>query len=445
MVNKVLKNSGNCPAVLISAPASGQGKTLVTAALARAWCRQGLVVQAFKAGPDFLDPMVLAIATNRPVYNLDLGMCGLEDGLTRLYEAAQTVDLIIVEGVMGLFDGSPSSADIAKAFGLAIIITIDASGMAQTFGAVANGLLSYQDGLISAGVIANKVGSTGHAELLQASLPRQLGWYGALPDSVQFSLPERHLGLFVADEIADLDARIDAAATAICQSSGVEGQLPLPPASQFSPVCPMPCEPLLLGKTIAIAKDEGFCFIYPANLDCLRALGATLKFFSPLHDPGLPEADGYWLPGGYPELHVNLIGGNTGMAKSLTAAFEHNLPIFAECGGMMALSEFIGDNPAFGLLPGKTEMQTTFQGIGTQFVSLKPANAAEKLRINAHTFHYSKFTSPIMPLTQAVTQYNGMGEAVYRHGSIIASYLHFYFPSNPRLIAALFLSEAFAA
>src|SRR5450830_1717316 len=145
-------NQISCPAILVSAPASGQGKTLSTAALARAWKNRGLNVRAFKCGPDFLDPMVLETATGQPVYNLDLGMCGEQDGLARLYHAAQTADVIIVEGVMGLYDGTPSSADIAVHFGLPVMLTIDASGMAQTFGAVASGLLAYKPELKPAGV-----------------------------------------------------------------------------------------------------------------------------------------------------------------------------------------------------------------------------------------------------------------------------------------------------
>ena len=157
----------SCPAVLVSAPASGQGKTLSTAALARAWKNRGLNVRALKCGPDFLDAMVLEVATGQPVYNLDFGMCGEQDSLMRLYEAAQTADVIIVEGVMGLYDGEPSSADIAVRFGLPVIMTIDASGMAQTFGAVASGLLAYRPKLIPAGVLSNKVRSNGHASMLR--------------------------------------------------------------------------------------------------------------------------------------------------------------------------------------------------------------------------------------------------------------------------------------
>ncbi len=422
-----------CPAVLVSAPASGQGKTLSTAALARAWKNRGLNVRAFKCGPDFLDPMILEKATGQPVYNLDLSMCGEQDGLARLYDAAKTADVIIVEGVMGLYDGTPSSADIAARYNLPVMLTIDASGMAQTFGALASGLLGYQPALTSAGVLANKVGSTGHADMLRASLPSHLNWLGALPQDESYTLPERHLGLFRANEIDDLEARIEAAAAALANSS----QLPLPPVVTFTvpetPTLPKP----LTGKTIAIARDAAFCFIYPANVDSLLEMGAAVKFFSPLQDSTLPEADAYWLPGGYPELHLKQISENIAMRGALQAAFNASKPILAECGGMMALSASINDTPTFGLLAGHSQIEPRLQGIGTQHVTLSEGMAEADGVIGAHTFHYGKFKTPLAATCQATSKY-GEGEAVYQHGSITASFLHFYFSSNPLLAATLF-------
>lgn len=422
-----------CPAVLVSAIASGQGKTLCTAALARAWRNRGLSVQCFKAGPDFLDPMVLAVASGRPVYNLDLGMCGVEDGTAQLYKAAQAVDVIIVEGVMGLYDGTPSSADLAIQFNLPVLVTIDASAMAQTFGAVATGLLSYNPALKPAGVIANKLGSIGHGTLLRdalASHPQSnhLIWFGALLKDDTFILPERHLGLHCAAEIDDLEAKIEAAAHTLADS----GELPLPPLATFNPPSQSALPQLLAGKTIAIARDDAFCFIYPANLDCLKAMGATLQFFSPLNDAEIPLADAIWLPGGYPELHLDKISQNTAMKNALKLAAKNNIPILAECGGMMALSEAINEEPAFELLTGQSKVTKSLQGIGTQHVILSGEH------ISAHTFHYGVLESPLVPEASATAKY-GQGEAVYQHGSITATFLHFYFPSNLNATAALFL------
>lgn len=409
----------------MGASASGQGKTLVTAALIRAWCNRGLKVRAFKCGPDFLDPMVLQTASGAPVENIDLAMCGEQDGRMRLHRAAQGADVIVVEGVMGLYDGTPSSADIAQKFNLPVALTIDASSMAQTFGKLAAGLIGTY--LQPAGAIANRVGSAGHAEMLRDSLPRSIPWLGALQKNEAYALPERHLGLFRATEIHDLDHRIAAAAQALAAS----GELPLPPAVDF-PAADMPDVPQLLkGKTIAVARDAAFCFLYPANLECLQAMGAQLAFFSPLHDTRLPQADALWLPGGYPELHLQEIAANQSMRGALQTAWRNGMPLLAECGGMMALAEAIDDHPAFGLLPGTTHMEPRLQGLGVQFAEL------DGEVLNSHTFHYSSLVTDLQPFTQATTKY-GHGEAIYCHGSLTASYLHFYFASNPVATARLF-------
>nr|WP_294840702.1 cobyrinate a,c-diamide synthase [uncultured Methylotenera sp.] len=417
-----------CNALLVSAPASGQGKTFITAALARAWRNQGLRVQAFKCGPDFLDPMILEVATGRPVYNLDFTMCGESDAEAQLYRAAQDADLIIVEGVMGLYDGSPSSADIAVRFNLPVLLTIDAGGMAQTFGALANGLLSHKPDLIPAGVLANKTGSAGHGKLLQDSLPPHLNWFGALQKNEALSLPERHLGLFRAGEISDLEQKIEQAANALAPD------LPLPPSVTFNAPTTAAIAKPLAGKVIAIARDEAFCFIYQANLDSLTDMGARLEFFSPLHDQALPEADAYWLPGGYPELHLNEISNNLAMKHALQAALTANKPILAECGGMMALSAHLNDEPCFGLLPGVSKIEERLQGLG----SLKAAFPDGEL--GAHTFHYGSFTTELPPIASAKTRF-GKVENIYQHGSILASFLHFYFASNPNLAAQLFTAR----
>ena len=417
-----------CHALLVSAPSSGQGKTFITAALARAWRNQGLRVQAFKSGPDFLDPMILEVATGRPVYNLDFTMCGESDAEAQLYRAVQDADVIIVEGVMGLYDGSPSSADIAVRFNLPVLLTIDAGGMAQTFGALANGLLSHYPKLIPAGALANKVGSASHGKLLHDSLPAHLPWFGALQKNAALSLPERHLGLFRAGEICDLEQKIETAASALASD------LPLPPIVTFNAPNVLVQPKLLDGKVIAIARDEAFCFIYQANLDCLTDMGATLAFFSPLHDIALPEADAYWLPGGYPELHLKDISANSAMKDAFGKAYTANKPILAECGGMMALSDSINDEPCFGLLPGVSKIEDKLQGLG----SLKAVFPDGEL--GAHTFHYGSFTTELPPIATAKTRF-GKVENIYQHGSIIASFLHFYFASNPELAARLFISR----
>jgi hypothetical protein len=214
-----------CPALFVAAPASGQGKTTVTAALARLHRRQGRRVRVFKCGPDFLDPQIHAVASGAPVYNLDLGMCGEPDAAWRLHQAAGEADLILVEGVMGLFDGKPSGADIARRFGIPVMAVIDAKAMAQTFGALVHGLATWQPDLPFSGVLANHVGSEGHARLLQDSLSPGMAWYGALPRDEAAALPERHLGILQAAEIADLDERLDRLADHLARTGAADLRL----------------------------------------------------------------------------------------------------------------------------------------------------------------------------------------------------------------------------
>ncbi|MBS0355560.1 MAG: cobyrinate a,c-diamide synthase [Proteobacteria bacterium] len=423
-----------CPALFVAAQASGQGKTTVTAALARLHTRQGRRVRVFKCGPDFLDPQIHAVASGAPVYNLDLGMCGAEDAAWRLHAAAQEADLILVEGVMGLFDGAPSGADIARRFGIPVMAVIDAKAMAQTFGALVHGLATWQPDLPFSGVLANHVGSEGHAKLLQDSLGPGIAWYGALPRDADAALPERHLGLLQAAEIADLDARLDRLADHLARTGAAD----LPPPVSFPAVARPPVDVALRGRRIAVARDAAFGFIYPANLDTLAELGAEVCFFSPLAGDALPACDVLWLPGGYPELHAEALAANARWQTDLHAHVAAGKPLLAECGGMMSLFETITDKegttfPGSAVLPGHTRMQARLAALGTQVAELPEG------RLTGHTFHYSKSETPLQPLTRASSLRGGKdGEAIYRLGRVTASYVHFYFPSNSAAIAALF-------
>lgn len=431
------------PAVLVAAPASGQGKTTITAGLARLHSRQGRKVRVFKTGPDFLDPTILTVASGAPVHTIDLWMTGADDACARLASAAREADLVLVEGVMGLHDGTPSSADVARRFGLPVLSVIQAAAMAQTFGALAYGLAGYGEGLRRMDVLANGVGSERHAEMLRASLPSHIRWAGALARDPMASLPERHLGLVGADELPDLPARLDRLADMLAGLPVAE--LPKPVAFRDAAVAD-PVVPLLAGKTIAIARDAAFCFIYPANLETLRELGAQLAFFSPLADTQIPACDAVWLPGGYPELHAGRLSSNHAMLGALRNAHRAGLPILAECGGMMALFDALVDKEGIthsmaGLLPGTVHMQRRLAAIGHQAVSLPEGE------LRGHTFHYSKTESRLAPLSYARSPHeaastSARGEAVYRKGTLTASYVHFYFPSNPLAIAALLTAPA---
>jgi cobyrinic acid a,c-diamide synthase len=423
-----------CPSLFIAAPASGQGKTTVTAALARLHARQGRRVRVFKCGPDFLDPQIHAFASGASCYNLDLGMCGEADAAQRLAKAAAEADLILIEGVMGLFDGRPSGADIASRFGVPVLAVIDAGAMAQTFGAVAHGLATYRPGLPFSGVLANRVGSARHADMLRDSLPPEMIFYGALPKDADAAMPERHLGLLQAAEIDDLGARLDRLADHLATT----GTAALPPPVEFAAGATRAIARRLAGKTIAIARDAAYGFIYPGNLDTLRALGAHLAFFSPLGGDALPACDAVWLPGGYPELHAATLSGRSDLWRSLRAHVDGGKALLAECGGMMSLFETLHDaegtvHAMAGLLPGGVVMQKKLAALGTQFVDLPEG------RLSGHTFHYSRSSTAETPLCHAQTADGRPGEAVYRRRRLTASYVHFYFPSSPDATAALFL------
>jgi cobyrinic acid a,c-diamide synthase len=428
----------HCPALFVSAPASNQGKTTVTAALARFHSAQGRVVRVFKTGPDFLDPMILERASGRPVYQLDLWMGGEDHCRALLYDAAGEADLILIEGVMGLFDGTPSSADLAQLFGVPVLGVIDAESMAQSFGAIAFGLASYRAGLPFYGVLANRVAGARHAELAQQGMPRELAYWGAISRDSDFELPDRHLGLVQADEVADLEHRL-AALAAILQSTDLTR---LPPAVEFAAPQTGPLAPqlLLAGKRIGIARDRAFSFLYPANLDLLKAMGAELVLFSPLTDADLPSVDSVYLPGGYPELHLPQLSANRSLAQALQKHVDAGKPLYAECGGLLYLLESLADvkgqraNMA-GVLPGSATMQSRLKGLGYQEAPL-PSGV-----LRGHTFHHSTMETSLTPWAHGRRLYNtSPGEAIYRQGRLIASYLHNYFPSNPTAAAELFLS-----
>lgn len=423
-----------CSALFISAPASGQGKTTLTAALALRYRRQGRRVRVFKTGPDFLDPMILERASGAPVYQLDLWMGGEAHCRRLLYDAAGGADVILIEGVMGLYDGRPSSADLAALFGIPVLAVIDGSAMAQTFGAVACGLARYRRDVNVIGVIANRVAGAGHYRMLEESLPSDLPAFGWLARDADIALPDRHLGLLQAAEIADLTERLERAAARFMLA---HDELPAPVtfAPAPAPALPQP----LAGRRLAVARDAAFSFLYRANLDVLRALGAELAFFSPLADSELPPADGLYLPGGYPELHLRALADNSAMRDAIRAHRAAGKPILAECGGMLYLFESLTDTNGrradmLGLLPGHAVMLTRLAALALQGIELPEGT------LRGHTFHHSHLETTLAPIARGVCPNGGKtAEAVYRAGPVTASYVHAYFPCNPEAAARLFL------
>ncbi|PWT94689.1 MAG: cobyrinate a,c-diamide synthase [Candidatus Melainabacteria bacterium] len=425
-----------CRALLISAPASNQGKTTITAGIAYSHKRRGQKVRVFKTGPDFLDPMILERASGNPVYQLDLWMNGEDDCRQLLYEAACQSDLILVEGVMGLFDGKPSSADLAECFGIPVVVVIDAGSMAQTFAAVGQGMASFRPSLPFAGVLANNVASERHAKMIEEVIPNTANFLGTVFRNNEIAFPSRHLGLVQAGEIADIDQRLIKAANAMESTTigDVLQDVDFHPGPNPAP------ESLLDGVTIAVAKDAAFSFLYEANLRLLQNMGARISFFSPLQDKRLPKTDSVYLPGGYPELYLDQLENNLDMKNSLHEHYQAGKSIYAECGGMLYLLESLKDKNGkeakmAGLLPGKAVMQPRLASLGYQSAELPNGT------LRGHTFHYSSIDVNLEPICFGKRLYDASpGEPIYRSKGLFASYLHLYFPSNPTAIAPVFNS-----
>jgi cobyrinic acid a,c-diamide synthase len=425
--------SALCSALFFCAPASGQGKTTITSGIARYHRNQGLDVRVFKTGPDYLDPLVLEQASGKPVIQLDLWMVGEAECKRLLYQAAKEADLILIEGVMGMFDGNPSGADMAQFFGIPIAIVIDARSMAQTFGAIALGLAHHRPKLKIAGVIANALGSDRHELLITEAMPESVKLLGCVRRHPDIVLPERHLGLVHPNEVIDMDERLDALADVMFQS----GLTALPDPVKFENDSEAEIEKLLQGLTIGIAKDDAFSFIYAANIKLLKAMGATCVYFSPMADSQLPEVNALWLPGGYPELHYKVLAANQAMQHQLRAFHSSGKKILAECGGMLYLMESLTDltgqqTDMVGLLPGQGIMRERGGCQGMQYAPLPEGE------FRGHAHHRSRCEHKLEPIAFGRRiSHPAPGEPIYQTDNLTASYLHLYFPSNPQALASL--------
>ncbi len=431
-----------CPALFLAAPASGQGKTTITAALARLLKRQGKVVRVFKTGPDYLDPQILEQASGQPVAQLDMWMAGELWCQQQFFQAAQEADLILVEGAMGMFDGEPSSADLAARFNIPIAIVMDVKGMAQTAAAVASGLAHYRDDFKVAGLIANNCGSERHRQLIEDALPESLPLLANLARSEAVALPERHLGLVQAHEVSEeLEQRFEAGANWLEQAGLLAHIDSLEEVAFFD--CELPAvQPCLNGTTIAIAQDEAFSFIYASNLKLLQDMGAELVFFSPLSDQQLPMCDALWLPGGYPELHAKALAENTAMLSQIKQAHQQHKPILAECGGFLYTLQQLTDlddevHRMAGLMHGEGAMRGKRVCQGMQTAPLPEGD------VRAHAHHRSRSAGTPEPIAYGKRQrHPAPGESIFRQGSLTASYLHLFFPSNVDAIAAIFSGQS---
>ena len=451
----------HCPTLVIAGTHSGSGKTSLTLALARALARRELRVQTFKVGPDFLDPTYLALASGRPCYNLDGWMAG-RDHVGGLFERAVAgADCALVEGVMGLFDGADatndegSTAEIARWLDAPILLVVNVHGMGRSIAALVKGFTSFVPEIRFAGVIANHCGSERHAawladSLKAAGLPPLVG---AIPRGAFPELAHRHLGLVTADRREVPEALLDEFATALERHLPIEGLfLGSNPPSGLSPGAAGPAEkrepaPLVRCR-IGVARDAAFHFYYPALFDALVAAGCETVFFSPLTDRRLPEGiSGLYLGGGYPEAHAEALAANGEMLNAIRDYAASGNPLYAECGGLMYLSEGLTADgrfhPFLGILPARTRMLAGKKALGYVEVTLTADSlwgcCGEAFR--GHEFHYSELVgdptaNPAWRMVYAIRRRRT--EAVeaegFQKGAILASYTHLYHAARPATI-----------
>lgn len=425
--------------LIIAAPASGTGKTTVTLGLARAFVAQGLAVQCFKSGPDYIDPAFHAAATRRPAVNLDTWAMSAGQ-IGTLTQGIPKADLILAEGSMGLFDGvalpgeagNGASADLAALTGWPVVLVLDSSGQAQTAAAVAQGMAGFRADVQIAGVILNRVASPRHEALLRHGMQLAgIRVFGVLPRLQALSLPERHLGLVQAGEHPALEAFItesaDLMAAHVDLAALADHAKPLILKETSTRPTPPP------GQRIALAQDAAFSFIYPHLIAGWRAAGATILPFSPLADDA-PDgsADACWLPGGYPELHAGRLAANAVFRDGLQS-FAQNRPVHGECGGYMAMGAGLVDAAGIrhqmaGLLALETSFAKRRMHLGYRLARLTASAAGfpAGARLRGHEFHYASILSQPDAALAEVRDANGdlVPEAGSRRGNATGTFFH---------------------
>jgi cobyrinic acid a,c-diamide synthase len=428
-------------ALVISAPASGTGKTTLTLALARACRDRGLAVQCFKSGPDYIDPAFHTAATGRPSVNLD-SWAMPRATIATLTARADDADLVLAEGSMGLFDGvatagacgTGASADIAEMMGWPVLLVLDPSGQAQTAAAVAMGMRDFRPGVRVAGVVLNRVASPRHEDLVRRAMADvNIPVLGALPRHAPIALPERHLGLVQAEEQARLSDLIAEAARLIAERIDIDALLQLAECEWKSQESSSLVRATPPGQRIALARDAAFSFVYPHMLEAWRATGAEIMPFSPLADEGPPEtADVCWLPGGYPELHAGRIAANNHFRDALRT-FAETRPVHGECGGYMVLGSGLVDakgerHEMTGLLGLETSFAKRRMHLGYRQAELNAPVPGQPIgaRLRGHEFHYASILAqPDVPLA-VVRDANGadVAETGSYRGHVTGTFFH---------------------
>lgn len=449
-----MAESISIPRLVIGGAASGIGKTSVMVGLARALRERGMRVAVFKCGPDYLDPTYHVRAAGRACHNLDGWMMGREAVLGTFGRACADADIALIEGMMGLFDGAStisdegSTAEIAKWLSAPVLLVVDASGIARTLAAIVRGFTEFDRELRIAGVLCNRLGSQGHLDLLRESVS-QPPVLGGLPGDQTLGFPERHLGLRTADKGAVPDSTFGRLGEGISEWCNLTA---IVEAANAAP--PLECE-LSVAKQvvsaptckIGIARDEAFHFYYEYNLALLQSMGAQLVFFSPISDEKLPDVDGIYIGGGYPELHAEALAANRSMREEIAGFAAAGGAIYGECGGLMYLSSGIttieGEYfPMAGVIPGNTLMHERLQALGYVEVETETDSVIGRtgLRFRGHQFRYSEL-KPRADLKSAYRMTRHYDRRVMPEGysvkNVLASYVHAHWASNPKIAECL--------
>lgn len=439
--------------LLIAGTASGVGKTTVTLAIIAAMRRRGLVVQPYKSGPDFLDTGHHSRIAGRPARNLDTWMLSDEANREVLRQSSIDAHVLVVEGMMGLFDGKDgatntgSSAEIAALLRLPVVLVVDASRSARSIAAVVLGFELFDPALTLAGIILNRVASEGHFKMLETAIVSAcktpiLGW---LPREPDISIPERHLGLHTVEESAaveDADSKIEALAAIAEKHLDLERILALECGLDLTLEDIRDAEVAAKPVRIGVARDLAFSFYYEDNLDLLRQNGAETVPFSPVLDTSLPQGiDALYLGGGYPELHARKLSANRTMRDSIRQFAASGRPVYAECGGMIYLSQQLAtaDGEVYamvGVLPIKMEMTAKLVHFG--YVSVELVQdcmlGSRGTLLRGHSFHYSRIVGePTLPTSYRV-HYSLSGQQElegFGFGNVLASYIHLHFRTAP--------------
>ena len=451
------------PRLVIAGTSSNVGKTTVMVGLVRALRARGLRVAVFKCGPDYLDPTYHVRAAGVPCHNLDGWMMGRDAVLSTFTRATQGADVALLEGVMGLFDGaSPTSdegstAEIAKWLQTPVLLVCDTGGMARSVAALTRGFSTFDVDLQVAGLICNRVGSRGHLDLLRKATEGSPPVLGGLPKESSLAFADRHLGLHRADRATVPEDVFAAWADRVNEWCDIEEILTLARAAPELPAVPA-MERIAEEGTrcrIGLAFDEAFHFYYDDNLRRLESLGAELVRFSPIHDAHLPDVDGLYFGGGYPEVYAVDLSRNLSMRQDVASFAEAHGPIYGECGGLMYLSDGIrtldGElHGMVGLIPGEAEMKDRLQALGYVEVETQDQTilGPKGLRFRGHQFRYSDLRLPAdVECCYNMRRRRG-GESFqegYRKGNTLASYVHAHWASNPLLAQGYVQScEAYA-